>query len=355
MYSKPPVPNEGNDSARLVVVGGSPGAREELRGRPFCGPSGYYLDKALEGAGISRGECLITDVVPVRPENDEWYRHKVSDVQQGVQDLRQLLERVKPELVLALGENALQACVRGDPDFRPAKKTTITETRGYLQKGLHGGPVIGTVHPASFLYGGWIPFSPLFQWDVRKARRWIAGERPKERREVVLKTYEELEWACEQASKAVRISLDIEESKVIAFSWDSTVGYSIPGYTVNGVREYVQRILGNQAAKVTQNGQYDVTRLEKWGFTVANWTEDIMIKWHAIEPLLAGKSDESSRTEKSLRFFASMATWEEWWKNYQFDSQEAEWSLCAKDARIQLEVWEWLEELLNRRMGVVGR
>src|SRR5262245_27108375 len=54
---------EGRDSAELVVVGEQPGDEEDLAGRPFVGPSGRLLDKALAEAGIERGKVYVTNAV----------------------------------------------------------------------------------------------------------------------------------------------------------------------------------------------------------------------------------------------------------------------------------------------------
>src|SRR5919206_222267 len=54
---------EGPESARVMLVGEQPGNDEDLAGHPFVGPSGRLLDRALEDAGIRRGETYVTNVV----------------------------------------------------------------------------------------------------------------------------------------------------------------------------------------------------------------------------------------------------------------------------------------------------
>src|SRR5512140_2303776 len=54
---------EGPQSARVVLVGEQPGDREDLEGRPFVGPAGKLLDRALEDAGITRTEVYLTNAV----------------------------------------------------------------------------------------------------------------------------------------------------------------------------------------------------------------------------------------------------------------------------------------------------
>src|SRR5947209_1407640 len=54
---------EGPVTARIVMVGEQPGDREDLAGRPFVGPAGGLLDRALEDAGIDRNDVYITNAV----------------------------------------------------------------------------------------------------------------------------------------------------------------------------------------------------------------------------------------------------------------------------------------------------
>src|SRR4026208_2329970 len=54
---------EGRADAHLMLVGEQPGGQGDLRGRPFVGPAGKVLDRALETAGIERGAVYITNAV----------------------------------------------------------------------------------------------------------------------------------------------------------------------------------------------------------------------------------------------------------------------------------------------------
>src|SRR5467141_1760428 len=54
---------EGPRTARMMLVGEMPGDQEDLQGRPFVGPAGRILDKALEEAGIDRKEVYVTKAV----------------------------------------------------------------------------------------------------------------------------------------------------------------------------------------------------------------------------------------------------------------------------------------------------
>jgi uracil-DNA glycosylase family 4 len=57
------VPGEGRRSAHVMLVGEQPGDKEDLSGKPFVGPAGRVLDRALAEAGIPRTEVFVTNAV----------------------------------------------------------------------------------------------------------------------------------------------------------------------------------------------------------------------------------------------------------------------------------------------------
>src|SRR5438270_2023560 len=54
---------EGNVDAPVVLVGEQPGDQEDLAGRPFVGPAGKILDRALSDARIDRANLYVTNAV----------------------------------------------------------------------------------------------------------------------------------------------------------------------------------------------------------------------------------------------------------------------------------------------------
>src|SRR5438132_11609836 len=54
---------EGGARAYVMLVGEQPGDQEDLSGKPFVGPAGKLLDRALEEAGIDRKKVYVTNVV----------------------------------------------------------------------------------------------------------------------------------------------------------------------------------------------------------------------------------------------------------------------------------------------------
>src|SRR6478609_409990 len=57
------VPGAGPRHAPLMIVGEQPGDQEDLQGKPFVGPAGAMLDRALEEAGVTRKDVYVTNAV----------------------------------------------------------------------------------------------------------------------------------------------------------------------------------------------------------------------------------------------------------------------------------------------------
>lgn len=62
-----PVPGAGNPNAEIMIIGEAPGEQEDLKGLPFIGRSGKYLDYLLGLIGLSRDTVFIANVVKHRP------------------------------------------------------------------------------------------------------------------------------------------------------------------------------------------------------------------------------------------------------------------------------------------------
>ena len=142
---------EGARRAPLMLVGEQPGDREDLAGRPFVGPAGAILDRALAEAGIDRERIFVTNVVKHfkwRPVPGSKRRLHERPNQTEIRACRPWLdlerEIVGPELVVALGATAAQA-IPG-PAFR------ITEEGGRIFPAEGDRPaILATWHPSAIL------------------------------------------------------------------------------------------------------------------------------------------------------------------------------------------------------------
>jgi DNA polymerase len=140
---------EGTARASLMLVGEQPGDREDLAGRPFVGPAGALLDRALEDAGIDRERTFVTNVVKHfkwRPSGKRRLheRPNTAEVRACRPWLDLELEIVRPDLLVALGATAAQAII--------GRAFRITKDRGRIVRTLADGPpVLATFHPSAIL------------------------------------------------------------------------------------------------------------------------------------------------------------------------------------------------------------
>jgi len=139
---------EGTAPAQLMLVGEQPGDKEDLSGRPFVGPAGAMLDRALQEAGIDREKVYVTNAVKhfkFMPRGKIRLHQKPSTPE--IRACRQWYERelaaVQPKLVVAMGATAAQ-CVFG-------KLMPVNRNRGRSIALGDGNAALITVHPSYLL------------------------------------------------------------------------------------------------------------------------------------------------------------------------------------------------------------
>ena len=144
--------DSGNEKARpkvaIMIIGEQPGDQEDKQGRPFVGPAGKLLDKALEEAEIDRGKVYVTNAV----KHFKWeprgkLRIHKKPTMKEINACRPWLdaevETVKPKLIVALGATAAQTLLGSS--FR------ITQEHGKVQEAAGLPPIIATLHPSAIL------------------------------------------------------------------------------------------------------------------------------------------------------------------------------------------------------------
>ena len=139
---------EGPADAALMLIGEQPGDQEDLAGRPFVGPAGKVLDRALEAAGLDRAEIYITNAVKHFKNEPRGKRrlHKkpdTSEIDACRWWLDNELELIQPAVAVALGTTAARALMR--------KALSINANRGRLIALPNGGKGLITVHPSYLL------------------------------------------------------------------------------------------------------------------------------------------------------------------------------------------------------------
>jgi uracil-DNA glycosylase len=139
---------EGSSKAEVVFVGEQPGDQEDLQGKPFVGPAGKLLDKALEDAGIDRSRVYVTNVVKhfkwqARGKRRIHQKPNWSEIAACRPWLEAELDVVEPRVLVCLGATAAQALL--GRDFR------VSRQRGVPVESDLAENVIATVHPSSIL------------------------------------------------------------------------------------------------------------------------------------------------------------------------------------------------------------
>ncbi len=139
---------EGPQSASIMLVGEQPGDKEDLAGKPFVGPAGQILDRALKEAGIGRPKVYVTNAVKhfkfvPRGKIRLHQKPNTSEIKACRQWYERELAAIKPALVVAMGATAAQ-CVFG-------KITPINKSRGRLIDLPDGTKALVTVHPSYLL------------------------------------------------------------------------------------------------------------------------------------------------------------------------------------------------------------
>ena len=142
------VPGEGSARARVMMVGEQPGDKEDLAGKPFVGPAGRVLDRAIAEAGLEPRKIFVTNAVKHFKFEQRGKRrlHKKPNAYE-IDRCRWWQEHelriIKPELVVALGATALRSLTG-----RPA---AIVKLRGRVVPMADGTPLIATIHPSYLL------------------------------------------------------------------------------------------------------------------------------------------------------------------------------------------------------------
>jgi DNA polymerase len=139
---------EGPAHAPVMLVGEQPGDQEDLQGRPFVGPAGKILDRALAEAGIDRSRVYVTNAVKhfkFEPRGKKRLHKKpnAGEIEACKWWLDQELELIKPALTVALGATAARA-LAGRP-------IAIGTSRGKLMELREGLPGLVTIHPSFLL------------------------------------------------------------------------------------------------------------------------------------------------------------------------------------------------------------
>jgi DNA polymerase len=139
---------EGAARARIMLVGETPGDREDVVGRPFVGPAGQLLDRALAAARVDRSSVYVTNVVKhfkwePRGKRRLHKRPLPSEIAACMPWLRMEIDLVRPNVIVCLGATAGQALF--------GNRFSVTRERGRFLESRFAPHVLATLHPSALL------------------------------------------------------------------------------------------------------------------------------------------------------------------------------------------------------------
>ena len=175
---------EGPSKARVILVGEQPGDAEDKAGRPFVGPSGKLLDRALAAAGIERDDVYVTNAV----KHFKWAKDARSgrrihatpnagEVKACLPWLQTEIALIKPDVIVCLGATAAKALL--------GRTFSVMKKRGVAIESDLAPAVFATVHPSAVLRAPRdqrVVAERLFIADMRKVGRHLEKETATERR-----------------------------------------------------------------------------------------------------------------------------------------------------------------------------
>lgn len=378
-YSPQVIPR-GNPQAKILIVGEAPGKTEVEKGVPFVGASGQELGNMLAEAGISEADCMLTNVVNIRPPKNQiglffaTSKKKAAEmgaiahsdkyalpiVYEGIKALRLLIEQVKPNVVVACGNTALWACTG---------EIGVVKWRGSEMEGDINGTrfkVIPIIHPAGILRN-W-----SWRWhtvvDLRRVSRESSSRviyvpdynfilRPS------LSTVVDVLYGLLNVldHHTFKVAVDIETRTrhiaCIGLAWSRLDALCIPLLCIEDDEGYWSKeeevqiwwllylVLTHKNIRVVgQNFMYDNQYFARRAGFVCNLVDDTMMKMHVCFP----------GAKKSLDFIASVFCqyyrfWKEEGKEWQKNMDEDTlWQYNCKDAVATYEIDEILDGLLDK-------
>jgi DNA polymerase len=169
---------EGPADAPIMLLGEQPGDQEDRQGRPFVGPAGRLLDRALESAKISRDQVYATNSV----KHFKWEARGKRRIHKTPGQIEIVacqpwfaaeLEALGPQILVLLGAVAAKSVFGGS--FR------VTRERGGVIESPTGVPALATVHPSSVLRARDADRERAMEElvrDLRVVQEWVA-DRPR--------------------------------------------------------------------------------------------------------------------------------------------------------------------------------
>lgn len=161
------MPGVGNPESRVMLIGEAPGRSEDVKGEPFVGAAGKFLDALLSEIGFSRKDVFITNVVKCRPpENRD---PMPSEIETCTPYLNRQIGIIEPTIIVTLGKHSTAFILnKASIPFR-----SITQEHGKTHEAVILGVktlIIPTFHPAAALYNA------RYEDEIRKDFQLVKDE-----------------------------------------------------------------------------------------------------------------------------------------------------------------------------------
>lgn len=348
------VPGSGPVGAKLMIVGEAPSYAETAAGKAFVGPSGKELDRILYDCSMNRSNFWVTNVckyeVPPNvgkkkiPFHVRAKNHGI-DLDVQIAELREEINAIKPNCILALGGSALWALTG---------KNKIGSYRGSILHGM-GTKVVPTYHPAHLLHsaaggefkGYWNRQVMIFDFKRAYAQSQFSELILPHRTLEICRTSHQLAEFRARYKDKIRMAVDIEANGTcipvcIGLAFNKQHGMTVPLWNEGGISEIptsdliqIWLILSEMLWEkeiIGQNFNYDRDKIKRLGFVIRKLASDTMLKAHAINPELP----------KGLAFNTSIYTEEPFYKDDgMYHGSTSDLLLgCARDSCVTFEIDE---------------
>ena len=134
------MPGSGNQKAEIMILGEAPGQDEDEEGTPFVGKAGHFLKRRImPAAGLDVSDVYFTNTVrcyPGRSKDGKKNKNPLAnDIRRCRSNLVDEVKKVRPNVVIAMGNVALHGCLelsrwRDDEGKKDTAVTGIMKWRG---------------------------------------------------------------------------------------------------------------------------------------------------------------------------------------------------------------------------------
>ena len=159
-----PVPGEGNIDAKVMLIGLGPGYHENLKGKPFVGAAGKFLDELLQLAGLKREEVYITNVIKCYLSDN---KPTEEEIEACTPYLDRQIKIIKPKIILTLG-NVSTSYILKKFGFKTESMWKIHAKVFQISNLLLQTQIVPMYHPASALYNPRMKVTLREDWRTLK-------------------------------------------------------------------------------------------------------------------------------------------------------------------------------------------